>query len=297
MGAGTPALGGARVGQPRAGDPGAGAARGNPGADPCGVCPGRRARRGGGPGRTSAGARECPERVGRSWAWSRAGSFPPVPLPAPLWQLLLLAAPSRLLPQHMVPPEPAPRVPSGPCLALPSLEPLPCPTMSLTGAVASLLRRPGEHRGDVGCEARQGRRRRQQHQQRRRWGGPGEWGEDRPPPGPAGSGEVVAKSRARLSCLLGPGERFSTGRKRRVSAAKQRPWLPLLPGSPRKLAVLLLPVTPQPPLALLQLGGPGNDPLSWGFVVSLSDSPALGWRSPLLSWLSQAGCLPKGFSF
>lgn len=256
----------------------AGKARGRPGED-----------LGGGQGVSRAGGEEL---------GPGAGPGPP-PLSRcqlPFGSSLLFAAPSRLLREHMVPPEPDRRVPSEPCLALPSLVSLPCPKMSLTGAVASLLRRPREHRGDVGCEARQGRRRCQQHEQRRRWGGPGEWGEDRPPPGPAGSGEVVAKSRAGPSCLLGPGERFSAGRKRRVSAAKQRPWLPLLPGSPRKLAVPLLPVTPRPLLAPVQLREPRNDPPSWGFVVPLGDFLALGWRSPLLSWLSQAGCLPKGFS-
>lgn len=218
----------------------------------------------------------------------------------PFGSSLRFSAPSRLRQEHMVPPEPARRVPSGPCPALPNLVPLSCPKMSLTGAVASLPRRPGEPRGDVGCEARQGRRRRQQHQQRRRWGGPGEWGEDRPPPGPAGPGELMAKSRAGPSCLLGLGERFSPGRKRRVSAAKQHPWLPLLPGSPRKRAVPLLPVTPQPPLALLQLGVPRNDPPSWGFVVPQGDFSASGWRSPLPSAfpgrLPPLSSLPKGFS-
>lgn len=129
----------------------------------------------------------------------------------PFGSSLRFPAPSRLRQEHMVPPEPARRVPSGPCPALPNLVPLSCPKMSLTGAVASLPRRPGEPRGDVGCEARQGRRRRQQHQQRRRWGGPGEWGRGSASARPRWPRGTHGKVQGRAELFVGPRRAFQPG--------------------------------------------------------------------------------------
>lgn len=95
----------------------------------------------------------------------------------------------------------------------------------------------------------------------------------RPAPlAPAARGKV----QGRAELFAGPRRACQRGRKRRLSAAKQRPWLPLVIGCPRNLAVPPLPVTPRSPLALLQ------EPVTLlpGALVPGGNSPSGALSSP-----------------